>query len=132
MRATRFAVVLFAILLVACGEEAGTVSGSDSASPAAEETSAAPSAPGPECVETDELTASENEWDPGCIVTSGSITITNDDEVPHNFTITGAVEEPLEAEAEVTVDVSGATEPEGDTYFLCTIHPGMDGFLWVQ
>ena len=129
MRPTRLTGIVFAILLAACGGDTET-EGSDTASPAAEETAAA--GPGPECVETDELTASGNEWDPACIVTSGSITIVNEDESPHTFTIAGAIDEPIEGGAEVTVDVSEATEPEGETFFVCTLHPGMDGFLWVQ
>ncbi len=131
MRATRVSVLLFAILLAACGGDAEP-EGTDTPSPATEETAAEPAGPGPECVETDELTASGNEWDPGCIVTSGSITIQNEDQSPHNFTITGAIEVPLEGGATETVDVTEAAEPSGETYFLCTIHPGMDGFLWVQ
>lgn len=132
MRTTRPAVLLFAILLVSCGGGEETGSGSDPASPALEETADEPAAPGPECVETDELTAVDDVWDPSCIVTSGSLTIVNEDPAPHTFTITGAIDEPFEGGATITIDVSGATEPEGETYFLCTIHPGMDGFLWVQ
>jgi plastocyanin len=133
MKGTRFVVLLLAVLLAACGGDTETGSGSegDPASPATEAT-AEPEEPGPECVETDELTASANEWDPDCIVTSGTITITNEDEVPHTFTITGPVDEPLEGGATIEVDVSDATEPEGETFFVCTIHPGMDGFLWVR
>jgi plastocyanin len=129
MTTTGFAVLLLALLLTACGGDAETGAGSegDPASPAAEA-----EGPGPECVETDELTASNNTWDPGCIVTSGSLTVINDDQVPHTFTITGAVDEPLEEGATIEVDVSEAAEPEGETFFVCTIHPGMDGFLWVQ
>jgi hypothetical protein len=129
MRGTWPVVLLLAFLLTACGGDAETGSGSenDPASPAAEA-----EGPGPECVETDELTASNNEWDPGCIVTSGSLTVINADQIPHTFTISGAVDEPLEGGATIEVDVSQATEPEGETFFVCTIHPGMDGFLWVQ
>jgi hypothetical protein len=125
----RFVVLLLAVLLVACGGDAETDSApeGDSASPAAEA-----EGPGPECLETDELTAANNEWDPGCIVTSGSLTVVNDDQIPHTFTITGAIDEPLEGGATIEVDVTGATEPAGETFFVCTIHPGMDGFLWVQ
>ena len=133
MKGTRLAALLVVFLLGACGGDAETGSGpeSDSASPATE-APAEPVGPGPECVETDELTASGNTWDPDCIVTSGSLTVTNEDEAPHTFTITGAIDEPLEGGATIEVDVTGATEPEGETYFVCTIHPGMDGFLWVQ
>jgi plastocyanin len=133
MKGTRFAALLFVLLLAACGGDAdtGSEADDDTASPAAEAPVEA-EGPGPECVETDELTASGNAWDPDCIVTSGTITVTNNDEAPHNFTITGAIEEPLEGGGTIEVDVSGATEPEGETYFVCTIHPGMDGFLWVQ
>jgi plastocyanin len=133
MRGSRYIVLLMVGLLAGCGGDAETGSGPEGASdsPAAE-ASAEPEGPGPECVETDELTASGNEWDPGCIVTSGSLTVTNEDPSPHTFTITGAIDEPLEGGASIEVDVTGATEPEGETYFVCTIHPGMDGFLWVQ
>ncbi len=131
MRATRVVALFFAILLAGCGGDADTEA-TDTASPATEETAQEPAGPGPECVETDELTASGNEWDPGCIVTSGSLTVINEDQAPHTFTISGAIEEPLEGGATIEVDVSEATEPEGETYFVCTIHPGMDGFLWVQ
>ena len=129
----RFMVLLLAFLLTACGGDAETDSGSegDTASPATEAPAEA-EGPGPECVETDELTAANNEWDPGCIVTTGSITITNEDQAPHTFTVAGKVDEALEGGSTITVDVSDATEPEGETYFVCTIHPGMDGFLWVQ
>ena len=131
MRASRFGLLLLALLLAGCGggSETGTGAESESDSPAAE---AEAEGPGPECVETDELTAANNEWDPGCIVTSGSLTVVNGDQIPHNFTITGAIEEPLEGGATIEVDVSEATEAEGETFFVCTIHPGMDGFLWVQ
>ena len=76
MRATRLAVMLFAILLAACGGEAET-GGSDTASPATEETGTEAAGPGPECVETDELTAVDNEFEPECIITSGALTVTN-------------------------------------------------------
>ena len=132
MRAARIIGVLFAVLLGACGGEAETEPGANTASPATQSPSPEAEAPGPECVETDDLTASGDEWDPSCIVTSGSITITNEDPAPHTFTIAGAVDEPIKGGATVTVDVTEATEPEGETYFVCTIHPGMDGFLWVQ
>lgn len=131
MRGTSFRVLLLALFLTACGGDGETGSGSEggTASPAAE---APAEGPGPECVKTDKLTAANNEWDPSCIVTSGSLTIANDDEIPHNFTITGVIEEPLEGGATIEVDVSEAAEAEGETFFVCTIHPGMDGFLWVQ
>jgi len=130
MKGTRFVVLMLAFLLAACGGDPETGSGPES--DPATEAPAEPEGPGPECVEADELTASGNAWDPDCIVTSGTITITNEDQAPHTFTITGAIDEPLEAGATIEVDVTGATEPEGETYFVCTIHPGMDGFLWVQ
>ena len=131
MRRTGLIVLLFTSMIAACGQEAEPGAGSEAGPPPAE-ASPAVEEPGPECVETDELAAVDNDWDPGCIVTSGSVTITNEDQAPHNFTITGAVEAPLPGGKTATVDVSEAAEPSGETYFLCTIHPGMDGFLWVQ
>ena len=132
MRATRFAVVLFALLLAACGGEAET-DGADTASPATEETAAEPVGPGPECVETDELTAVDNEFEPECIITSGALTVTNEGKAQHTFTISGSVDILLASgKSEEVDDVTDGAEPDGETHFLCKIHPGMDGFLWVQ
>lgn len=132
MRATRAIVMLLAVLLAACGGGAETDSASDADSPSAESASPEAEGPGPECVETDELTASGIEWDPGCIVTSGSITITNEGQAPHTFTIPGEIDEPVDAAGTLEVDVTAVAEPDEKTLFVCTIHPGMDGWLWVQ
>lgn len=128
---TRSIVLSVGILLTACGGDAETDPGTASPSPtAAEETEAA--APGPECFETDELAAVDNEFDPGCVVTSGTLTVTNEGQAAHTFTVPGSVDVTLEPGQSEEVDVTEAAEPEGETFFQCTIHPGMQGFFWVQ
>ena len=132
MRATRLAAMLFAILLAACGGGAET-EGSDTASPATELTAEETTGPGADCVQTDELTAVDDEFEPECIITSGALTVTNAGKEPHTFTITGSVDILLApGKSEEVDDVTDGVEPDGETYFLCKIHPGMDGFLWVQ
>ncbi len=132
MRVTRSVVLVLGILLAACGGDADTDADGEAAPPAAEITTEETTGPGADCVQTDELTAVDNEWEPECIVTSGALTVTNDGKAPHTFTITGSVDVALDPGKSEVEDVTDAVEPAGETYFLCTIHPGMDGFLWVQ
>ena len=97
----------------------------------AEPTEAA--APGPECVETNELTALDDEWDPGCIVVPGGrLTATNGGKALHSFTIAGAVDVDLRPGTSEEVDVTDAADPDGETFFNCKYHPGMSGFFWVE
>jgi hypothetical protein len=133
MKLSRGLVLALAMLLAACGGDADT--GAETAEPSptpAEATQPEAAEPGPDCEETDELTALDNEWEPQCIVTSGALTVTNDGKTTHTFTMAGSIDITLEPGKSEEVDVTDAAEPVGDTYFLCTIHPGMDGFLWVR
>lgn len=122
------------LMLASCGQESAPAPpAAQDASPTGEAAPAEIETPGPECEETNELTAIDDDWDPTCIVVpGGSLEVTNDGEALHNFTIAGAVDVDIQPGKSEKVDVSDATEPVGETYFNCTYHPGMSGFLWVR
>jgi hypothetical protein len=136
--------ITLAIMSAACAEDRGSVSPPAAEAPASPAEEVAPRTPGPECEKTSELVAipSEEEtstgqsifaWDPTCIVTSDtSITVTDDDDNLHSFTISGSdIDVDIKPGKTETIDLSGATDPDGETYFVCTYHHLMDGYVWV-
>jgi plastocyanin len=91
--------------------------------------------PSADCVETSEVTALDNEFEPICVTaaTGDELTITNDGAAPHTFTIEGTdVDEMLQPGDQVTATVPEGLEVEAETEFHCTIHPGMVGYLYVS
>ena len=132
MVVTRSVVLVLGILLAACGGDAET-EGGETAQPTTEATAEETTGPGADCIQTDELTAVDNEWEPECIITSGALTVTNDGKEQHTFTIEGSVDILLApGMSEEIDDVTDGAEPAGETTFVCRIHPGMAGVLWVQ
>jgi plastocyanin len=117
-----------AVLLTACGGSGG--GGGGDARPA--DTATGPSA---DCVETTDITAVDNSFEPICLTaaTGDELTITNDGAAPHTFTIEGTdVDENLQPGDQVTATVPEGLEVEAETEFHCTIHPGMVGYLYVS
>jgi plastocyanin len=117
---------LAALLLSACGgdEEAGGRGEHDHEG----------GAPSADCVETTELTAVDNEFEPVCVVasTGDELTITNEGAAPHTFTIPETdVNVMLQAGDQGTATVPQGLEPNAEIEFHCTIHPEMVGYLHV-
>ena len=135
----RGSAVLLALVLAACGQGAESETGSE-AGDSPSTTAAAPAepaTPGPDCVETTELTAVDDDWEPQCvIVPGGSLTVKNEGEALHSFTIElhDAIDVDIKSGTSVVVDAAEAAETAGEageTFFQCKYHPGMSGFLWV-
>ena len=80
------------------------------------------------------LTIADFAYDPPCFTASASqgITIVNQDDVDHTFTMTGTqIDVPVAAGETFNGEpVSGVVEP-GTYDFVCTIHPEMTGQVTV-
>ncbi|HKE53347.1 MAG TPA: cupredoxin domain-containing protein [Actinomycetota bacterium] len=80
------------------------------------------------------ITIADFAYDPPCFIASASqgISIVNEDDVDHTFTMTGTqIDVPVAAGETFNGEpISGAVEP-GTYDFLCTIHPEMTGQVTV-
>ena len=78
------------------------------------------------------ITIADFAFDPNCFTASASqgITIVNQDDADHTFTIPDTQVDVLIAAGETFNGESGAVEP-GTYDFLCTIHPTMTGQVTV-
>lgn len=94
----------------------------------------------PDCVDltgegaTFTITIADFAYDPACFTASASqgISIVNQDDVDHTFTMTGTqIDVPVVAGETFNGEpIAGAVEP-GTYDFLCTIHPEMTGQVTV-
>lgn len=119
----RVSVLSIVLLLTSCGGDGGARGTSAEGSPSAD------------CVETTDLTAVDNEFEPICVIaaTGAELTITNEGSLPHTFTIPETdVDEALDPGAQVTSTVPEGLEAGAETEFHCTIHPSMIGYLYVS
>lgn len=80
------------------------------------------------------ITIADFAYDPSCFTASASqgISIVNQDDVDHTFTMTGTqIDVPVAAGETFNGEpISGAVEP-GTYDFVCTIHPEMTGQVTV-
>ena len=80
------------------------------------------------------ITIADFAYDPPCFTASASqgISIVNQDDVDHTFTMTGTqIDVPVAAGETFNGEpIAGAVEP-GTYDFLCTIHPSMTGQVTV-
>ncbi len=103
----------------------------------AEPTQASPSPTGfaPDCVETTEVEAQDNSFEPVCLIISpgDSVTVRNTGAAKHNFEIPGTdISSDVDAGDQVVVEgVGDAVEPGVETEFVCRFHSGMGGYLNV-
>jgi plastocyanin len=141
-------VAAMALVLAACGtDDVGEATGTAGATAASGATSATgPSASGTgatgnaDCADltgegaTFTITIREFAYDPPCFTASASqgISIVNQDDVDHTFTMTGTqIDVPVAAlETFNGEPIAGAVEP-GTYDFKCTIHPQMTGVVTI-
>lgn len=91
--------------------------------------------PSADCVETTEVAALDNEFEPICVIaaTGDELTVTNEGTAPHTFTIGGTdVDEDLAPGDRITATVPDGLEIGAEHEFLCEIHPAMVGYLYVS
>jgi plastocyanin len=115
------------LLLASCGDGDG---GGGGARPTSAEGS-----PSADCVETTDVTAVDNEFEPICMIaaTGDELAITNEGAAPHTFTIDGTdVDETLQPGDQATATVPEGLDVEAENEFHCTIHPSMVGYLFVS
>jgi plastocyanin len=127
MRRTISVLGLAALLLAGCGGGGEAGGGAEH-----DHTGGPPSA---DCVETTDLTAIDNEFEPVCISAAigDEVTVTNEGAAPHTFTITHTdVNETLQPGDQGTATIPDGLEERTEHEFHCTIHPEMVGYLYVS
>jgi plastocyanin len=146
MRKALLVLTAVAALLPACGGDDGEgetggpdATGTTAATGATSETGATGDASA-DCVDlTGEgdvftVTIADFTFDPNCFTASASqgITVVNDDDVGHTFTIVGTdINVPIAGGETFNGEpIAGAVEP-GTYEFVCTIHPQMTGEVTV-
>ncbi len=122
----RMSALSIVLLLASCGGG----DGGRGARPTS--TDAGPSA---DCVETTEITAVDNEFEPICVIaaTGDELSVANEGAAPHTFTISGTdVDEDLPPGSEITAAVPEGLDVGAENEFHCTIHPSMVGYMYVS
>ncbi len=118
MRYARFVLLAALIAGTACGGNGGdTGAGGDGGGGGTETTS---------------ISMVDNAFEPADpVVSTGSeLTVTNDGEAAHTFTLEdGSIDEQVDPGAETSVSIS---LDAGDYGFVCSFHPEMTGTLTVQ
>jgi plastocyanin len=113
MRIARFTIAIVAVALLgaACGGDDGG-NGGDGGT-------------------TDSVTMVDNEFQPSSFTAaSTSITVTNDGQALHSFTLTGGdIDQDVQAGESADVDLSGLDA--GSYHLICKYHPEMTGSLTV-
>ncbi len=120
------------VLATACAGGRGGTGGHRRAEPTDPATAEGPAA---DCVETTDVIAVDNEFEPICVIaTSGTeLTVTNEGAADHTFTIRDTdVDVLLEPRAEETVAVPEELEAGAEHEFHCEFHPTMVGYLYVE
>jgi len=114
MRIARFTIAVAAVALLgaACGGDGGGNGGDGGGA-------------------TDSVTMVDNEFQPSSFTAaSTSITVTNEGEALHSFTLAdGGIDEDVQAGESADVDLSGLDAGSYD--FICKYHPEMTGSLTV-
>jgi len=80
---------------------------------------------------TDSVTMVDNEFQPSSFTASDTITVTNDGQALHSFTVTaGGIDQDVEAGQSSDIDLSGLDAGSHD--FMCKYHPEMTGSVTIQ
>jgi plastocyanin len=119
------------VLATACGGGNGG-GGGRRAEPTEPATQSGPAA---DCVETTDVVAVDNEFEPICVIaaTGDELTVTSEGTAQHTFTISDAdVDVLLDPGAEETVAVPEELEAGAEHEFNCRFHPTMVGYLYVE
>jgi plastocyanin len=120
----RMAFLSMILVLASCGGDGGGGTRRTS-------TEGSPSA---DCVETTDITAVDNEFEPVCVIaaTGDELAISNQGSAPHTFTIPHTdIDVALDPGSDATATVPEGLAVEAENEFECTIHPGMVGYLYV-
>jgi plastocyanin len=121
------------VLATACGGGGGGGGGGgQQAEPTEEATETGPAA---DCVQTRDIVAIDNEFEPICVIaaTGDELTVTSEGSAQHTFTISGTdVDVLLDPGAEETVVVPEELEAGAEHEFNCRFHPTMVGYLFVE
>jgi plastocyanin len=123
--------VAVAVLLAACGGQAGQEAQPRDTSTAGGTAEVGPAA---DCIDTSDITAVDNDFEPICVIAASGaeLSVTNEGGLSHTFTIRDTdVDEVLEPGDEATVTVPDTLETEAESEFHCRFHPSMVGYLYV-
>lgn len=143
MRRLVFVLVgVLALVLAACSSDdgAGTTAATGTTGTTASTGDTGSDGANPDCADltaegaTFTITIADFAYDPPCFTASASqgISIVNQDDVDHTFTMTGTqIDVPVAAGETFNGEpIAGVVEP-GTYDFLCTIHPEMTGQVTV-
>jgi plastocyanin len=125
---------LAAALLLASACGAGGGDASDQRATGEPTGAATEEGPAADCVETTDVLAVDNDFEPICVIASAGteLSVTNEGGSPHTFTIPDTnVDEVLEPGDETTVTVPDTLETNAESEFQCRFHPSMVGYLYV-
>ena len=126
-------VVVFALVLVACGGDEGAPAATGTSGSASGATGS-PDCPDLSSGDTFTITISNFAFEPDCFTARAAqgITIVNQDSAEHTFTISGTQIDVTIAGGETFngEPVSGVVEP-GTYDFFCRLHPSMTGTITV-
>jgi plastocyanin len=117
MRYARIVLMAALVTGTACGGDGGNTGGDDGGGGGTTTTS---------------ISMVDNAFEPSnpSVAGGSSLTVTNDGEAAHTFTLEdGSIDEQLEAGAETSVSIS---LDAGEYGFVCSFHPEMTGTLTVQ
>jgi plastocyanin len=129
VRTTLLALV---VLATACGGGGGGGGGGQRTEPTEAATETGPAA---DCVQTTDVVAVDNEFEPICVIaaTGDELTVTSEGSAQHTFTIGGTdVDVLLDPGAEETVSIPEELETGAEHEFNCRFHPTMVGYLFVE
>ena len=118
------------VLAAACGGGGG--GGTPQGQPTDVATDSGPAA---DCVETTDIVAVDNDFEPICVIasTGAEVTLTNEGQAQHTFTIRDTdVDVLLEPGAEENATVPEELEANAEHEFHCEFHPSMVGYLYVE
>ena len=127
----RLTLTALLVLATACGG-GSEGNGGGQAEPTGDATETGPAA---DCVQTTDVVAVDNEFEPICVIVArgDELTVTSDGTAQHTFTISGTdVDVLLDPGAEETLAVPEELEAAAEHEFNCRFHPTMVGYLYVE
>jgi plastocyanin len=120
------------VLATACGGDGGGGDGARRAQPTDQTAEEGPAA---DCVETSDVVAVDNEFEPICVIATrgDQLTVISEGSAQHTFTIRDTdVDVLLDPGDEENVEVPGELEAGAEHEFNCRFHPTMVGYLYVE